>query len=304
MTISNLTQRFAGKEVRDYERGQPVDSAADVVYRLSLDYDADTTMVTLLDEFLAEVDKSRLEALVIGAWEEPHENNPDGVIAALADRAADLPQLKAVFIGDITYEECEISWIIQGDYTRLLQAFPRLEQLHIRGSNSLTFPACTHAGLKRLVIECGGLPATVWQGLAGCSFPALEHLELWVGTSDYGFDADLDAVTAAVEKLRTPGLRYLGLRDAEMADAIAAWIAGQPWISQLAVLDLSLGTLGDEGAQALLNSPLVRRLPRVDLSHHYISDELQAQLRAAMPGVVLDDVQEEDDEYRYVAVGE
>ncbi len=304
MTISDHAQRFAGRQVRDYERGQPVDAAPDIVYRLSLEYDAGMTMAELLDEFLGQVDKGRLEALVIGAWEEPQETGPNAALDALADRAAELPNLTALFVGDITFEECEISWIIQGDYGRLLAAFPRLERLHVRGSSSLVWPVVTHPGLKHLVLESGGLPSSVLNALAESSMPALEHLELWLGTSDYGFDGDLSQVQAAVERLRTPGLRYLGLRDAEIADQLAQWIAGVPWITSLGVLDLSLGTLGDEGAKALLASPAIRKLPRVDLSHHYISGELQANLKAVMPGVVLDDVQEQDGDYRYVAVGE
>lgn len=304
MTISDHIERFAGRQVRDYESGHPIEQTGDIVYRLSLDYDAETTMAELLDEFLGKADPATLEALVIGAWDEPHENSAAGALEALVERAAGLPRLKALFIGDITCEECEISWIIQGDYTRLLAAFPGLEHLHVRGSTSLEWPATEHAHLKHLVLETGGLPSAVLQALAGSSFPKLEHLELWLGSSDYGFDGDLSHVQAAVERLRTPGLRYLGLRDAEIADQLAPWIAAQPWIGTLAVLDLSLGTLGDEGARALLASQEVRKLARVDLSHHYVGEALQAEMRAAMPGVVLDDAQEEDGDYRYVAVGE
>lgn len=304
MTNHDHTERFAGRPVRDYESGQPVEHNGGIAYRLSLDYDAETTMTELLSEFFGQSDLAKIEALVIGAWDEPHETSAGETLEALVERAADLPNLKALYIGDISSEECEISWIIQGDYSRLLAAFPRLEHLQVRGSTSLVWPATTHAHLKQLVLETGGLPASVLQALAGSSFPKLEHLELWLGSSDYGFDGDLSHVKAAVEKLRTPGLRYLGLRDAEIADQVAPWIAAQPWISSLSVLDLSLGTLGDEGARALLASQAVRKLARVDLSHHYISDDVQAQLRAAMPGVVLDDAQEEDGDYRYVAVGE
>lgn len=304
MTISDLAPRFDGKTVRDFEPGQPIYTSTNTVYRLRLDYDAETTMVELLDEFLAQVDKQQLDALVIGAWEEPHDGGPQTVLDALADRAADLPALKALFIGDITAEECEISWIIQGDYTRLLQAFPRLERLHVRGSSSLSWPALEHTGLKHLVIECGGLPSDVLQALAQSRYPALEHLELWLGTDDYGFDGDLGNVQAAVHQLRSPTLRSLGLKDAQIADDVAKWIAGEAWIESLAVLDLSMGTLGDEGAQALLASPHVRKIARVDLSHHYISKAVQSSLAAALPGVVLDDAQEEDEGYRYVAVGE
>lgn len=305
MTISERTESFFGRTVVDYASDAPVDAPpATTVYRLSLDYDAEQTMVELLQEFLSRVDTTRLQALVIGAWDEPHENSPADVLDELARRAPDLPAFEALFVGDITFEECEISWIIQDDYAGLLNAFPRLKALRIRGSTSLAWPVVDHAHLRHLVIECGGLPSDVSKAIGQSRLPALEHLELWIGTDEYGFDGDATRVAEAVRRVRTPALRYLGLRDAEIADELAAWIAAEAWIASLDTLDLSLGTLGDEGAQALLASPHLRGVRRVDLSHHYIGEALQAQLRAAIPGVVLDDPQEDDDGYRYVAVGE
>lgn len=305
MTISERTESFFGRTVVDYESGKPAAAPpATTVYRLSLDYDAQQTMTELLREFLGVVDKATLQALVIGPWGEPHDTGPDGLLAELVRLAPELPAFEALFVGDMTYEDCEISWIIQGNYAQFLAAYPALKALRIRGATSLELPAFKHTGLRHLAIECGGLPTVIAGGLARSSLPALEHLELWIGTSDYGFDGNLALVSGLVNHLRTPALRTLALRDAEIADELAAWLAGEAWVAALDTLDLSLGTLGDAGAQALLASPHVRGLKRLDLTHHYISAPLQAQLRAAIPGVVLDDPQEEDDGDRYVAVGE
>ena len=304
MTISERTQTFFGKTVRDYEGGEPAGGPG-VVHRLALDYDDTRSLLELLDEYLSKVDLGQLEALVIGAWNEPHDNGPDEALGRLAERATELPNFKALFVGDMTYEDCEISWIIQGTrYHELLQAFPQLQALRIRGSTSLQLPPVVHAGLRQLVIESGGLPLEIAQSLAQSQLPALEHLELWLGTDDYGFEGDVDTYRQLLQQLRTPALRVLGLRDAQIADELAAWLASEAWVATLDTLDLSLGTLGDEGAQALLKSPHLAALKRLDLSHHYISAPLQAQLRAAIPGVVLDDAQDPDDEDRYVAVGE
>jgi hypothetical protein len=303
MTISERTERFFGKVVEDFEAGTTPSSASGTVYRLSLDYDAEMSMEALLSDFLESCDKGALEALVIGSWGESASESPADVLALLAAQAPQLPNFKALFVGDMTFEECEISWIVQCDYAPLLKAFPQLQELRIRGSTSLEFPAVTHAGLRTLAIECGGLPGDVCKALAGSKLPALTTLELWVGTEDYGFDGNVALLKSAVDALRVPTLKYLGLRDAQIADEIAQWLAGEAWIAQLGTLDLSLGTLGDVGAQALLASAHVRGIGRVDLSHHYISAALQARLKAAIPGVVLDDPQD-DDEDRYVAVGE
>jgi len=303
MTISEQTVRFFGKEVQDFEPGTTPSRDAGIVHRLSLEYDAETSMTTLLTDFLASCDKASLEALVIGAWGDPASDGPGEFLEVLVANAPQLPAFKALFVGDMTYEECEISWINQGDYAPLLAAFPRLQALRIRGATGLSLPAIAHTGLRELVIECGGLPSDITAALARSALPFLETLELWIGTDNYGFDGDLAAIIDVVDQLRTPTLKTLALRDAEIADEIAEWLAGESWVAQLSTLDLSLGTLGDVGARALLASPHVRGLGRLDLSHHYISQQLQDELAKAIPNVVLADPQD-DDEDRYVAVGE
>jgi hypothetical protein len=304
VTISESTETFFNKTITAYDPALPVDLSSSNVYRLTLDYDDQRKMSDLLDEFLRNADKARLDALVVGMWGEPYEESANDVIAALVAHAPELPALRALFIGDMTYEECEISWIVQGDYTQLLQAFPKLEELRIRGAQQLSLQPVTHTALRALTIETGGLPAEVVETLAACSLPALEHLELWLGDDNYGFSGDVDLYRRLLATLAQSPLRYLGLRDAQIADKLAQWLAGNEAVGRLHTLDLSLGTLGDAGAQALLDRPHVRALRRLDLSHHYISPTLQEQLRALPCNVVLDDPQEEDDGERYVAVGE
>lgn len=303
MTISQPTETFFNKPLRAYESGTRPDIRTHV-YRLALEYDDSRKMPDLIDEFLAQVDTAQLDALVIGMWSEPYEASANPVIAKLVERAAELPGLRALFVGDMTYEECEISWIVQGDYSPLLSAFPQLEELRIRGANGLAIKPFTHQAMRAFTIESGGLPAEVAQALAQSSMPRLTHLELWLGTEDYGFSGDVELYRRVLAALWTPHLQYLGLRDAEIADQLAQWLAGHEPVRQLKTLDLSLGTIGDIGAWALYQSEYVRNLARLDLSHHYISAACQAQLKTLPMQVVLDDAEEEDDGNRYVAVGE
>jgi len=117
--------------------------------------------------------------------------------------------------------------------------------------------------------------------------------------------ADLEPL---LDGQRFPKLHYLGLRDSDIADEIAAAAASAPILDRIRTLDLSLGTLGDEGAEALLASPAVARLAKLDIHHHYCSDAMVARLNGL--GVTVDaSEQEGPDEYdgefhRYVAVGE
>ncbi|ALN91821.1 leucine Rich repeat family protein [Lysobacter gummosus] len=303
VTIGEYSQIYRGKRVVNFSMGD-TPAGGDVVYRLTQDYDSAESQRDLLDNFLSQVDPSQLEALIIGAWSEAQEEGPDGYLDGLIERRAQLPALKALFIGDMTYEDCEISWIIQTSYNPLLTAFPNLQSLRIRGSTNLELQAFGHDALEELAIECGGLPSNITDAIAASTLPALNHLELWLGSDGYGFDGGIAPYQNLLAKIDPRRLRYLGLRDSEISDELAVWLAQQPWLGSLQTLDLSLGTIGDVGAQALAESPHLGTIERIDLSHHYISPPWQQKLQALPCTVVLDDHEDEDDGDRYVAVSE
>jgi hypothetical protein len=229
-------------------------------------------------------------------------------IQALVDARTKLPGLRGVFLGDIISEENEISWINQSDISPLLTAYPQLEHLAVRGGTGLVLGKLSHARLKSLVIQTGGLPRTVLVDLAQAHLPALEHLELWLGTDNYGWDGTVADLQPLLDRGRFPALRRLGLCNSEVQDDVAATIAGAPIVEQLEILDLSLGNLTDAGAEPLLGNPALAKLKKLDLHHHYLSEEMEARLRAAFPNVDVSDRQEPDeygeDVYRNIAVSE
>lgn len=310
MTVNQNQDRFFGKPVVEFRMGDTIADPGSVrttVYRLAQDYDSAESQRELLEAFLSQVDTSSLDALVIGAWSEAHDESPQDYLDVLIERRDDLGALRALFVGDMTYEDCEISWIIQcGGYKALLDAFPMLQVLRIRGGTQLEFQPVAHEFLEELAVECGGLPSAVINGIAGSTLPALRRLELWLGDDNYGFDGDIGTYEKLLAAIKPERLEYLGLRNAQISDALATHLAQQPWLSQLKTLDLSMGTIGDEGAQALLDSPHVKTLQTLDLSHHYIGDALQAKLKSLPCRVVLDDPQDADetDGDRYVEVAE
>ena len=82
-----------------------------------------------------------------------------------------------------------------------------------------------------------------------------------------------------------------------------------PVVRSVEELDLSLGNLSDEGGKALLKLPTDAKLKRLDLHHHYLSDEVMEQLSRLPFKVNVDDRQETDEDgdgevYRYIAVSE
>lgn len=309
MAISEHAATFAGRPVKLYEPGEP--GPAGTVYRLALEYDTEGSFADRLDRFLGEHGGPGLTVLVVGAWN--YEGMLDGaneVVEALASNAGRMPNLSALFFGDITAEECEMSWIQHGDVSALLPAFPKLTEFRIRGASNLTFGSIKHPALRSFAIESGGLPAALLDEVFAADLPALEHLELWLGTESYGGIANAKPLHPLLAGGLFPNLEYLGLRNCQIADGVAEALAASPLLGRIEVLDFSLGAFGDAGAAALLAAPALTagRLKTLDLHHHYLSDAMVERLQALSFGVDVSDRQEADgdgdEEYRYVTVGE
>jgi hypothetical protein len=145
------------------------------------------------------------------------------------------------------------------------------------------------------------------RALTRAELPALEHLELWLGEENYGGSVRVADLTPLLSGQLFPNLKYLGLRNSEIADEIAAALLHAPVLDRIRVLDLSMGTLGDEGAAALLANPAVAKLELLDVHHHFCSEEMVARLGQLGIKVNTDERQnpdEYDGDWRYVAVGE
>lgn len=315
---------FAGRPVVDFPadpaQPTPAEAAApgSVAWRLDVNklgayFDRD--FPELLAAFLDQVPSAAVEALVTGQWLEWGEDDCT-VVDDLVAVAGRLPALRAVFLNDLVDEQSQPSWIYVPQVGPLLEAYPNLAELWVRGTPEgmvsavgvkPLIPPMKHAGLRTLVFQSGGLPASTIRAVAECEFPELTHLEIYLGDPGYGGDATIDDLAPLLETGRFPRLRHLGLRDAVMQDEIAAAVAQAPVVAQLESLDLSLGTFGDEGAAALLAGQPLDHLRKLDLRHHFLSAGMAARLREAWPTVEIDlsDQQKEDRWHRrYIAVAE
>lgn len=271
---------------------------------LSIGYDEyeDGKRMTVLIETLAASDEAAgLTSLTIGDWGQAYENSPDEFLDALIANKDRFPNLTKLFIGDMGFEECEVSWINQTNLSPLLPAFPNLRSLTIKGSQDLSLEPLVHDKLEELVIICGGLPTSVLKEIGNSRLPELRKLELYLGVDEYGFDGGLEDVTPFMQQGLFPKLSYLGLKDSEIQDEIAIAIADAPIVDQLEVLDLSYGTLSDQGAEALIASDKVRKLKHLNLCYHYMTDEMIERWKQTGLSVDVSDQQEADDEddWRY-----
>jgi hypothetical protein len=276
MTISEHAEVFGGQPVHDYTPGEP--GPVGCVYRLALEYDDSRgDFAELLDEFLTEHGGPDLTTLVIGAWDyEDMLESAASVVEPLVGAKDRMPDLKALFFGDITYEQCEMSWIQHGDISPLLPAFPRLEEFRIRGTTSLSFGAIRHPNIRSFAIESGGLHEGLLQEVWAAELPRLERLELWLGDEYYGGINTIEPLAPLLSGKLFPNLKSLGLCNSRIQDEVAKVVAASPILDRLEELDLSLGNLKDEGAKALIASSAVKKLKRLNLQHHFISDEVAA----------------------------
>lgn len=304
MVIEDNIAQFANRTIENWEIGDEIEDPSETAFRISISYDDDISWADKFHKFLENEKSSETEVLVVGGWGEMAEDGSMEVIDAIVAAADRLPKLIGVFVGEVTFEECEISWIIQTDVSPILLAFPNLTHLGTRGGTNLSLGALKHAKLEHLVIESGGLDRSVVQQIGRSELPSLKHLEVWLGTDEYGANARIDDIRPIVEANKFPNLEYLGLRDSHIADEVAKLVASSDIVKQLKVLDLSLGVLTDEGAQHLLDCPHIKQLKKLDIHHHFCSEKMMEKLQQLGIEVDISESEGADSEDRYVAVGE
>jgi predicted DNA-binding WGR domain protein len=295
---------LAGRPVGDFPAATP---APGVAIRLHLDWDSEETFESLIDSLAAHPDAAQLEALVIGNFAPGDSmSDPAAVFDGLVKHAATFPNLVALFYGDVEQEVSEISWIAGDDFARVANAFPNLEVLHIRGDGAGSIKGLSLPKLQSLTFETGGLRPAIVKDVLTLDLPSLRHLELWLGTPSYEGDtsvADLEPLLAG--RVHTK-LQYLGLRNSEIADAVAFAVSQSPLLAWIEELDFSLGTIGDEGMLALSQMGPTPKLRSLNVSHHYGGPGAVKALKAAMKdrNVILDVSDHQDDDEPWVSISE
>ncbi|WP_322744305.1 MULTISPECIES: STM4015 family protein [unclassified Coleofasciculus] len=282
-------------------------------YALRCEHGAEDDITGQIAQLLQDPQVSKVEALVFGIWSGFTESdfNSRILVNALINAKDQLTNLKAVFIGDIHYGECEISWIQQSNISPVLEAYPNLEVLQVRGTQGLgdeclSFSPLSHEHLEALIVESGGLyPETITE-ICALELPALEHLELWLGRDKYGGDSSVDDLMPILSGELFPNLIYLGLRNAVYTDDIAEAVVNSPILSQIKILDLSMGTMGEKGVEALISCDGINQLDVLNVSENFLDEEAIAQLKRLNIQVIADNQDEEDDDgyARYCSVAE
>ena len=252
---------------------------------------------TIVQEILEDPEFTALKELVIGDWGNAWEDDCQAIIDGIVEHADQFSHIERLFIGDMNFESCEVSWIMQGNYEKLWAAMPQLKELTIKGSSDLELGSICHENLESLTIICGGLPKYIIKEIQEAKLPNLKKLLLYIGIDDYGFDGDADTVRELLEKADFPQLKYLGITDSEIQDELAKVVLESKFMGQIRTLDLSMGTLTDESGALLLETlPRYPNIKKLDLHHNYLSKEMAKKLED-LPIVV--DVSEIEKPWEY-----
>jgi len=304
--IRESLREFMGRPVRQYD---PVEGLVDprkYAWRLGFNNEDDVVFDAQVEALLADPDLPEIESLVIGPWSgEMFEDSGPTLREALLGASPRLTGLRGLFYGDITYESCEISWIRHSNLAPLVNTLPALEELVIRGGSGLRLSGLSSGTLRKLTLQAGGLSGDVVRDVVSANLPELEHLELWLGTRDYGSRSTVHDLQPLLSGKAFPKLTWLGLKNNEQADELAAAMATAPVTSMIKSLDMSMGTMGDEGGEALLRSPAIAALELLVVDENYLSTEMRERLTAHGTGTVLSRGERDDyGEDRYVSCGE
>lgn len=243
------------------------------------EYENGKGVKTLAEDILKDPEFIDLEELIIGGWGGEYEESCQAFLDAVVENADRFGHIRKLFVGDMDFEVCEVSWIMQGDYSRIWKAMPQLKELTIKGSMDLTLGEIEHENLESLTIICGGLGQNVIKEIERAKLPALKKLLLYIGVEDYGFDGDADTIKELLANSDFPKLTYLGIVDSEIQDELTEVVLESKYIRQIETLDLSCGTLTDKGGNLLLEKltdlPNIRKL---DVHHHYLSGDMMEKL--------------------------
>jgi hypothetical protein len=249
-----------------------------------------------------------LTKLAVGLFD--HEGGGLPEAAAALSAGGVLPRLDSLFLGDFEYpEDQEISWVSLGDISPLFPITPVLRTLRLRGA-SLRLGAFEHPSLQRLEIESGGLASEAVASIAAAKLPELVHMEVWLGRDDYGGISDIGPLRPLFSTKTLPKLKHLGLQNSEIQDEVVIALATSDILAQVESVDLSMGTMQDRGAQAILDhAPRFKHLRSLNLDANFLSGSMCTRLRKALGDVAQLGGQRspdrwDDETHYYTVVGE
>ena len=182
------------------------------------------------------------------------------------------------------------SWIAEvRSLDRVLRALPALQELIVHANDIGLMdaePICAPS-LQRLVLRADTLAPDFIAALGQSTFSELLALQLWCGNIDYGWgDVTGKDLSALLDSSGMPKLRHLALLS-DITNGLIPELAGSSVLPRLATLDLSYGTLGDEGAALLIEQwPRFAHLDRLMLAGNFMTPAAARALKGMAPRAI------------------
>lgn len=227
------------------------------------------------------------------------DNSYDGIAKVIGERA--LPALRSLVLGDFHSEETELNWSHMGDISPMYRALANVSSLTLR-SGSMQLGAIALPNLETLTIITGGFDVESLAAICAARWPKLTTLSIQLG-SETAFT--LDHLAPIFDGGAFPKLNTLGLGNSNISDDICRGLAKSKIAKRLVSLDLSLGTLGDDGARALAGGTFPQ-LAEIDVDESYLTDDGIAVLAKLAKTVHAGEQRDDDGDPgdRYIAAYE
>jgi uncharacterized protein (TIGR02996 family) len=243
-----------------------------------------------------------LEELQFGVvrWDHNFEDVP--MLIAEAGKHAWAKDLTRLHVGAAT--DIDLAHYQAGVLGKpISKAFPKLEWLKVRSGEagwrgtgetfSLTGLALPE--LRELTVETCSMSKQRLAGIIAAKLPKLERLTLWFGSEDYGADASVKSLTKLLDGSAFPKLRHLGLMNAEFENEIAVAVSTSKLARQLESLDLSMGTMTEVGADALIaGKKNFGKLKALNVRDNFLSKQSERAVKKAFPFATVDGQKEAD----------
>lgn len=216
-------------------------------------------------------------------------------------------QIRRLSVGPTEDDDIDTAHFTPGKLDGISNYFPALESLRVHGAD-FTLGALELPKLRELTIETCGLSRRNMKSITAARWPELERLELWFGSEEHGAQCGVKDLAGLLDGAAFPRVKHLGLRNAELTDALCKALPKVRILKQLETLDLSMGTMSDEGARSLAADPqALRHLATITVTDNFLSRAGLAELRKIGPTIVSKeqkDLDDDDPSFRYVSVAE
>ncbi|MFT3697375.1 MAG: TIGR02996 domain-containing protein [Kofleriaceae bacterium] len=198
----------------------------------------------------------------------------------------------------------ELSWTDAGAIGAATEAlFPHLQILDV-SAGRFAFEQTPFPSLRRLTLQTTNLERESFANVIELDGGALEHLEIWFGSSRRNVHTPLDLIEKLVAR-PWPKLRTLSLSNGEHTDELVEIVLRSPLCAQLEALSFTGSTLTDEGARRLIASAgVLAHLEQLDVTHNFLSHDTARQLHLAIPATEGHDEQRGWQDYRYAMTEE